>query len=28
VEWCCNRHIQSHGLMHLFCGLGCVYALT
>jgi hypothetical protein len=28
VEWCCNRHIQSHCLMHLFCGLGCVYALT
>lgn len=28
VEWCCNKHVQSHGVMHMFCGLGCVYALT
>lgn len=27
-EWCCSKHIQSHGLMHLFCGMGCVYALA
>jgi vacuolar-type H+-ATPase subunit I/STV1 len=28
MEWCCNKHIQSHGFMHLFCGLGCVYAMV
>lgn len=28
AEWCCNKHIQSHGFMHLFCGLGCLYAVT
>lgn len=28
TEWCCYNHIQSHGLMHMFCGLGCVYVLV
>ena len=28
IEWCCDKHIQSHGLMHLFCGVGCLYTLV
>jgi len=28
IEWCCDKHIQSHGFMHLFCGVGCLYTLA
>lgn len=25
-EWCCNKHLLCHGLLHIFCFIGTLYA--
>lgn len=27
-EWCCNKHLFWHGLLHVFCFFGTFYAFT